>query len=89
MNNFVFGIDLGTTNSALAVYTGGIPETVPVKGKNTIPSVVWFRADGTTVVGTEAYDRKGKPDVVYSSKRDMGTDKVYNLTLFDRSIILF
>lgn len=84
-NKFAFGIDLGTTNSALACYTGGLPETVLVQGNKTIPSVVWFRADGTTVVGNQAYARKGQPDVVYSSKRDMGTDKVYHLTLEDGS----
>lgn len=82
-NKFVFGIDLGTTNSALACYTGGVPETIQVQGNRTIPSVVWYRADGTTVVGQVAYKRKGKPDVVYSSKRDMGTDTVYHLTLED------
>lgn len=82
-NKFVFGIDLGTTNSALACYTGGMPETVQVQGNRTIPSVVWYRPDGTTVVGEAAYRRKGKPDVVYSSKRDMGTDTVYHLVLED------
>lgn len=84
-NKFVFGIDLGTTNSALACYTGGVPETVQVQGNRTIPSVVWYRLDGTTVVGETAYRRKGKPDVVYSSKRDMGTDTVYHLVLEDGS----
>lgn len=84
-NKFVFGIDLGTTNSALACYTGGVPETVQVQGNRTIPSVVWYRPDGTTIVGEAAYRRKGKPDVVYSSKRDMGTDTVYHLVLEDGS----
>lgn len=84
-SKYVFGIDLGTTNSALACYTGGIPETVLVQGGRTIPSVVWFHPDGTTTVGSAAYARKGQPDVVYSSKRDMGTDTVYHLTLSDGS----
>ena len=83
--SFCFGIDLGTTNSALAVYTGGTSEIVNVDGRSTIPSVVWYHPDGTTTVGREAYARKGRPDVVYSSKRDMGTDKVYHLTLEDGS----
>jgi len=82
-NKYVFGIDLGTTNSALACYTGGYPETVLIQGNRTLPSVVWYRADGSVIVGDIAYKRKGQPDVVYSSKRDMGTDKVYNLTLED------
>lgn len=84
-SKYVFGIDLGTTNSALACYTGGIPETVLIQGGRTIPSVVWFHPDGTTTVGDVAYARKGQPDVVYSSKRDMGTDTVYHLTLEDGS----
>lgn len=85
MKKIGFGIDLGTTNSALAVYTGGIPETIPINGNRTIPSVVWYHPDGTTTVGGAAYARKGKPDVVYSSKRDMGTSTVYHLTLEDGS----
>lgn len=85
MSKFNFGIDLGTTNSALACYTGGLPETVLVQGDKTMPSVVWYRADGSVVVGKKAYARKGQKDVVYSSKRDMGTDTVYHLTLEDGS----
>lgn len=81
----VFGIDLGTTNSALAAYVGGVPEIVPVQGGRTIPSVVWYHPDGTTTVGNEAYKRKGQSDVIFSSKRDMGTSTVYHLTLEDGS----
>ncbi len=84
-SKFVFGIDLGTTNSALGCYTGGLPETVLVQGDKTMPSVVWYRADGSVIVGKDAYARKGQKDVVYSSKRDMGTDVVYHLTLEDGS----
>lgn len=85
IKKYPFGIDLGTTNSALAIYTGGTAETVTVQGGRTIPSVVWYKPDGSVIVGAEAYKRKGKPYVVYSSKRDMGTDTVYHLTLEDGS----
>lgn len=84
-NKYAFGIDLGTTNSALAFYAGGVPETVMIDGAKTMPSVVWYHPDGTTTVGSVAYDRKGAKDVVYSSKRDMGTDTVYHLVLEDGS----
>ena len=83
MSKYPFGIDLGTTNSALGIYTGGTVETVKINGRTTIPSVVWYKSDGSVVVGTEAYDRKGQSDVIYSTKRDMGTDTVYHLVLED------
>lgn len=85
MSKYAFGIDLGTTNSALSMNAGGVSETVYIYGRNTIPSVVWYRADGSVVVGAEAYVRKHRKDVVYSSKRDMGTNTVYHLTLEDGS----
>ena len=79
----IFGIDLGTTNSALALYLGKVPEIVPVDGAHTFPSVVEFHADGTVETGRKPYFHKGKSNVVYSAKRDMGTDTVYTLTLED------
>lgn len=85
MSKYAFGIDLGTTNSALAMNAGGVSETVPIFGHNTIPSVVWYRADGSVIVGREAYKRKHQKDVVYSSKRDMGSNTVYHLELEDGS----
>lgn len=83
--NFIFGIDLGTTNSALAVYMGNQPEIIPVDNEPTFPSVVEYHADGTVTTGREAYKHKGNSNVVYSAKRFMGTDKVYTLTLEDGS----
>lgn len=48
----ILGIDLGTTNSAMAVLEGGSPTIiVNAEGDRTTPSVVGFRADGDRVVG--------------------------------------
>ena len=53
----ILGIDLGTTNSAMAVLEGGSPTIiVNAEGDRTTPSVVGFRADGDRVVGKAAND---------------------------------
>ena len=55
----ILGIDLGTTNSAMAVLEGGEPTIiVNAEGDRTTPSVVGFRAEGDRVVGKAAKDRK-------------------------------
>lgn len=86
MSKFSFGIDLGTTNSCIAVMQGTTsenrrPSVIALSdGRKTIPSCVWYKKDGTIVVGREAYNNRYLTDeVVYSSKREIGTDKVYNL----------
>ena len=49
----ILGIDLGTTNSAMAVLEGGEPTIiVNAEGDRTTPSVVGFRADGDRIVGS-------------------------------------
>ena len=51
----IIGIDLGTTNSAMAVLEGGEPTIiVNAEGDRTTPSVVGFRKDGERVVGKAA-----------------------------------
>jgi molecular chaperone DnaK len=74
----VLGIDLGTTNSAVAVVRGGEPEVVPsAEGDRTTPSVVGFD-DGRRLVGQSAKNQavKNCEDTVQSIKRSMGTDGV-------------
>ena len=71
------GIDLGTTNSVVAVLEGGEPTVIPnAEGSRTTPSVVGFAKGGEIVVG-EVAKRQAitNPDrTIRSIKRQMGTD---------------
>ena len=71
------GIDLGTTNSAIAVLEGGEPTIIPnAEGGRTTPSVVAFSKSGEVLVG-EVAKRQAVTNVdrtVSSVKRHMGTD---------------
>src|SRR5712664_1121464 len=71
------GIDLGTTNSVVAVLEGGEPTVIPnSEGARTTPSVVAFSKTGEVLVG-EVAKRQSilNPDrTVRSVKRHMGTD---------------
>ena len=54
----IIGIDLGTTNSCVAVMEGGQPVVIPnAEGARTTPSVVAFSKDGERMVGQIAKDR--------------------------------
>lgn len=71
----ILGIDLGTTNSAMAVLEGGSPTIiVNAEGGRTTPSVVGFRADGDRVVGKAAKNQAvtNPKNTVFSIKRFMG-----------------
>ncbi len=71
----VIGIDLGTTNSCVAVYEGGEAKIIPNKeGKNTTPSVVAFTDKGETLVGDPAKRQAitNPEKTIYSVKRIMG-----------------
>ena len=71
----ILGIDLGTTNSAMAVLEGGTPTIiVNAEGDRTTPSVVGFRADGDRVVGKAAKNQAvtNPKNTVFSIKRFMG-----------------
>lgn len=74
----IIGIDLGTTNSAVAIMEGGQATIIPnAEGNRTTPSVVAFTKDGERLVG-ETAKRQAimNPDRTISSiKRDMGTDR--------------
>jgi molecular chaperone DnaK len=80
----VIGIDLGTTNSCVAVMEGGEPTVIPNKeGARTTPSVVAYSKKGERIVGEHAKRQAiTNPDqTVTSIKREMGTD--YSVTLND------
>lgn len=83
----VIGIDLGTTNSVVAVMEGGEPVIIPnAEGSRTTPSVVAFTKDGERLVGQVAKRQAvTNPDRTISSiKRHMGTD--YRVTIDGKSM---
>ena len=82
----IIGIDLGTTNSCVAVYEGGEPVVITnPEGSRTTPSVVAFTKDGERLVGQVAKRQAiTNPDrTVNSIKREMGTN--YKVTIDDKS----
>ena len=79
------GIDLGTTNSCVAVIEGGEPVVIPnAEGARTTPSVVAFKKDGERIVGQAAKRQAiANPDrTVISIKREMGSD--YKVKIDDK-----
>ena len=73
----IIGIDLGTTNSCVAVFEGGEPIVITnPEGARTTPSVVAFAKNGERLIGQVAKRQAvTNPDkTVMSIKRDMGTD---------------
>src|SRR3954467_5685392 len=71
----VIGIDLGTTNSCVAVMEGGDPVVIPnAEGGRTTPSVVAFTKDGERLVGQVARRQAitNPKNTVFSIKRFMG-----------------
>lgn len=82
----VLGIDLGTTNSCMAVMEGGEAVVIPnAEGGRTTPSVVGFSKTGERMVGQVAKRQAvANPDrTVVSIKRRMGTD--YKVTIDDKN----
>ena len=78
----IIGIDLGTTNSCVAVMEGGEPVVIPNDvGSRTTPSVLAISKDGERIVGQVAkHQAITNPDrTVISIKREMGTD--YKVTI--------
>ena len=71
----VLGIDLGTTNSCMAIMEGGEPVVIPnAEGGRTTPSVVGFTKTGERLVGQVAKRQAitNPENTVYSIKRFMG-----------------
>lgn len=82
----VIGIDLGTTNSCVAVMEGGEPVVIAnAEGARTTPSVVAFQKDGSRIVGQVAKRQAvANPDkTVISIKRQMGSD--FKVKIDDKS----
>ena len=71
----ILGIDLGTTNSCMAVIEGGEPTVIPnAEGSRTTPSVVAFKENGETLVGVPAKRQAvtNPKRTVFSAKRFIG-----------------
>lgn len=86
-----FGIDLGTTNSAISVLRNGKDsEIIPVgvNGSTIIPSCVMWKGDDKFVVGEEAYANRHKDSVIYSVKRLMGTEEKVVLRYGGHELVL-
>ena len=78
----IIGIDLGTTNSAVAIWRDGRPELIPnALGEQLTPSAISMASDGTTYVGAAALDRltTHPMETVTSFKRMMGTKRTVTL----------
>ncbi len=75
MANKIIGIDLGTTNSVVAIMEGGTPKVIPnEEGQNTTPSVVAFTKDGKRLEGVLAKRQAvtNPENTIYSIKRFIG-----------------
>ena len=75
MGSKIIGIDLGTTNSVVAVMEGGDPVVIPnAEGGRTTPSVVAFTKDGERLVGQVAKRQAvtNPKQTIFSIKRFMG-----------------
>ncbi len=72
----VVGIDLGTTNSTVAVVQDGVLTVIPVRGQPTMPSAVGIDPAGRLIVGQAAKNQSASApeNTVLSIKRLMGTD---------------
>ncbi len=71
----IIGIDLGTTNSCVAVMEGGEPKVIPnPEGNRTTPSVVAFKNEERQVGEVAKRQAITNPNTIMSVKRHMGTD---------------
>jgi molecular chaperone DnaK len=71
----IIGIDLGTTNSVVAIYEGGEPKVIPnPEGNRTTPSVVAFKNSERQVGEVAKRQSITNPNTIMSVKRHMGSD---------------
>ncbi|MEE8389581.1 MAG: Hsp70 family protein, partial [Anaerolineae bacterium] len=72
----IVGIDLGTTNSGVAIVRDGMPQMLPNGDERIIPSVVGYSPSGQWLVGTPARNQYvlSPENTIRSIKREMGTD---------------
>lgn len=72
--DIVVGIDLGTTNSLIAITDLGIPKALTIENKTTVPSIVYFNKNSEVVVGESARAKlvTNPENTIYSVKRLLG-----------------
>lgn len=77
MKEKIVGIDLGTTNSVVALIQDGVPKLVPVKGKHLLPSVVGISLNNELLVGAAARNQwvVAPERTIRSIKRKMGSSE--------------
>ena len=83
----IIGIDLGTTNSVVSyLQADGTSKVIPSpEGKNTVPSVVSFKASGEIIVGGPAKRQAvTNPDTVSSIKRLIGTSEKVHINSINK-----
>ena len=88
MSNLAFGIDLGTTNSAIScVLSGTFPTIIPVgvSGEKIMPSCVMWLGGDEFIVGEFAYEHFEQANVAHSFKRLIGSNEVITLTYEGKS----
>lgn len=81
MSTKIIGIDLGTTNSAVAVTQNGVPTLIPIAGERILPSVVGMSPRGELIVGAAARNQwvVAPEHTVRSIKRKMGQLETVNM----------
>ncbi len=81
MSEIIVGIDLGTTNSAIAIVQDGVPRILPKNDQKIIPSVVGYSKQAGWLVGRPALNQYtlDPENTVRSIKRDMGSDRRVSL----------
>ncbi len=78
--NVIIGIDLGTTNSCVAVIEGDKPRVLETpEGKRTVPSIVSFKNNEFVVGDAAKRQMITNPNTIYSIKRKMGTSEKVKL----------
>lgn len=81
-----FGIDLGTTNSAISAVVSGVkPEIINLGDGDIMPSCVMWLGGENFVVGKEAYENFAQDNVAHSFKRLMGSNEKITLTYNEES----
>jgi len=90
MSEVIIGIDLGTTNSCVAILEGGKPRVIEnSEGDRTTPSVVAYTNDGEKLVGVSAKNQRvtNSKNTFYAIKRLMGRNYTDPMVVKDKGIV--